>query len=186
MNTIGFDDAPFPREHRGDVMVVGVVCAGTRADGIVTTRVRRDGANATDRLASVVANTGFRRHLHAILLQGIAVGGFNVIDVHRLSEAVELPVLVVVRRKPRFHLIEAALTDPGSPVRGGAAKWALIQRAGEVEPLGHVFAQRVNLDKNQALRILEGTILHGHIPEPLRLAHLIAGGVTTGRSRGRT
>jgi uncharacterized protein len=27
--------------------------------------------------------------------------------------------------------------------------------------------------------------LHGNLPEPLRLAHLIAGGVTTGESRGR-
>jgi endonuclease V-like protein UPF0215 family len=27
--------------------------------------------------------------------------------------------------------------------------------------------------------------LHGNVPEPLRLAHLIAGGIAVGRSRGR-
>ena len=34
--------------------------------------------------------------------------------------------------------------------------------------------------------MLERTTQHGIIPEPLRLAHLIAGGTTTGKSRGRT
>ncbi|HEY8076103.1 MAG TPA: DUF99 family protein, partial [Labilithrix sp.] len=45
MNVIGFDDGPFVREHRGDVLLVGVVCAGTRLDGVVAGRVRRDGAD---------------------------------------------------------------------------------------------------------------------------------------------
>jgi hypothetical protein len=31
-NVIGFDDAPFAREHRGDVSLVGVVCSRTRID----------------------------------------------------------------------------------------------------------------------------------------------------------
>jgi endonuclease V-like protein UPF0215 family len=36
-----------------------------------------------------------------------------------------------------------------------------------------------------AAALLAATTLHGNVPEPLRLAHLIAGGVTTGESRGR-
>jgi endonuclease V-like protein UPF0215 family len=37
----------------------------------------------------------------------------------------------------------------------------------------------------EARRIVAATTLHGNIPEPLRLAHLIAGGIVTGKSRGR-
>ena len=33
-NVVGFDDSPFPYEHRGDVRVVGAVCARTRLDGV--------------------------------------------------------------------------------------------------------------------------------------------------------
>jgi endonuclease V-like protein UPF0215 family len=33
--------------------------------------------------------------------------------------------------------------------------------------------------------MLEVTTLHGKLPEPLRIAHLIAGGIVTGKSRGR-
>ena len=47
MNVIGFDDGPFARDYRGDVLLVGVVCAGTRVDGIVSGKIRSDGATAT-------------------------------------------------------------------------------------------------------------------------------------------
>lgn len=36
--------------------------------------------------------------LHAVLLQGMALAGFNVIDLDGLHEALEIPVLVVARR----------------------------------------------------------------------------------------
>lgn len=186
VNTIGFDDAPFARTNRGDVLVVGAVCARTRLDGVVTCRVRRDGANATDRIADAVLGSGFRNHLHAVFLQGIAVAGFNVIELERLAERVELPIVVVARRAPRLSLIRDALVGAGSRVPGGARKWRLIERAGPMEPIGPVFIQRVGISPDATRKLLERTTLHGNIPEPLRLAHLIAGGVTTGRSRGRT
>lgn len=186
VNTIGFDDAPFPREHRGDVLLVGVVCARTRVDGVVSDRVRRDGRNATDRIAAAVLDSGFRGHLHAVLLQGIAVAGFNVIDVKALSERVGLPVVVIARRAPRLALIREALQGPASRVPGGRRKWQLIEQAGPMEPIGPVFVQRVGISPEETRKLLERTTLHGNVPEPLRLAHLIAGGVTTGRSRGRT
>ncbi|MCC6647897.1 MAG: hypothetical protein IT374_20305 [Polyangiaceae bacterium] len=37
----------------------------------------------------------------------------------------------------------------------------------------------------EARDLVIATTLHGNVPEALRLAHLIAGGVTTGVSRGR-
>lgn len=185
VNTIGFDDAPFARSHRGDVLLVGAVCARTRLDGVVTRRVRRDGANATDRIADAVLRSGFRGHLHAVLLQGIAVAGFNVVDLHRLAETIDLPVVIVARRAPRLALIREALVGPSSRVPGGARKWRLIERAGPMEPIGPVFVQRAGISPDATRKLLERTTLHGNVPEPLRLAHLIAGGVTTGRSRGR-
>ncbi|MDJ0872965.1 MAG: DUF99 family protein, partial [Gammaproteobacteria bacterium] len=42
-NVVGFDDAPFARDHRGNVRVVGAVFARDRLDGVLVGRVRRDG-----------------------------------------------------------------------------------------------------------------------------------------------
>jgi uncharacterized protein len=180
-NVIGFDDGPFPAGHRGDVGLVGVVCARTRLDGVLVGRIRRDGANATRRMVELVTESQFAGHVRAVLLQGIAVGGFNVVDVHGLSRALDVPVLVVARRAPDMPAVRQALAR----VRGAGTKWALIERAGPMEPLRGLHVQRVGLSREEAAALLEATTLHGHLPEPLRLAHLIAGALTTGRSRGR-
>ena len=48
-----------------------------------------------------------------------------------------------------------------------------------------VWVKRVGMNPAEACALLRATTLHGNIPEPLRMAHLIAGRVTMGRSRGR-
>jgi endonuclease V-like protein UPF0215 family len=181
-NVVGFDDAPFAYEHRGDIRLVGAVCARTRLDGVLSGTIRRDGANATSAMIELVRGGRFRGHIRAVLLQGIAVGGFNVVDIHGLHEALGVPVLVVVRRAPRLELVKDALFNR---TPGAARKWRLIQKAGEVERLGELYVQRVGLSLEDAKALLRATTLHGNIPEPLRLAHIIAGGVTLGASHGR-
>lgn len=181
-HVVGFDDAPFARSHRGDVRVVGAVFAGSRLDGVLSTRVRRDGANATQRLAQCVAASKFQPQLQAILLQGIAFAGFNVVDLAALQRATGLPVLVVARREPDLVRIRHALEQR---VPGGRRKWCLIEAAGPMEPVAGVYVQRQGLSAAEALGLLTLFQAHGRLPEPLRVAHLIAGGVTTGESRHR-
>ena len=91
-NVVGFDDAPFAYEHRGDIRLVGAVCARTRLDGVLSGTIRRDGVNATATMTELVRGGRFRGHIRAVLLQGIAVGGFNVVDIHGLHEALNVPV----------------------------------------------------------------------------------------------
>jgi uncharacterized protein len=181
-NVVGFDDAPFAHSHFGDVSIVGAVCCRTRLDGVLAGKVRRDGVNATDELVRLVSDSKFREHIRAVLLQGIALAGFNVVDINRLSAELDIPVVVAVRRQPRLPLVEKALRER---TRGGARKWKLVQAAGALERIDALWVQRVGLDLADTKSLLRATTLHGNIPEPLRLAHLIAGGVTTGESRGR-
>jgi endonuclease V-like protein UPF0215 family len=181
-NVIGFDDGPFPRAPRtGPVLLVGAICARARLDGVVSGQVARDGADATEGMARLLMGSQFREHVRAILLNGIAVAGFNVIDIHGLAAAVERPVLVVARRPPRLDKIEKALR----PLDDGARKWALVQQAGPMEAESGLYLQRAGLSLGEARDLLAATTIHGRLPEPLRLAHIIAGGIVTGRSRGR-
>lgn len=182
-HAVGFDDAPFDRAHRGDVRVVGTVYSGRVLHGVLSGRVRRDGANSARVLADLVARSPFASHLQLVLLQGVALAGFNVVDAHALSRMTGLPVLIVARRAPDLVAIRETLLNR---VPGGARKWRLIERLGPMEPLGGVYVQRVGLTARQAEEALARFTVTGRIPEPLRAAHLIAGGVTTGVSRGRT
>lgn len=124
----------------------------------------------------------FEAHVRVVLLQGIAVAGFNVVDMHLLHEELEVPVIAITRRQPDFPAIKRALF---ARVRGAGRKWDLIERAGPLDAMRGVLVQRVGITMDHAREVLAATTLHGNLPEPLRLAHLIAGGITTGASRGR-
>lgn len=181
-HVIGLDDAPFARDHRGDVPIVGAVYADTRLEGVLVGRVRRDGANATRAVADLIARSKFARQLQLVLLQGIALAGFNVIDVHALQARLRVPVLVVVRRRPRLERVRTALL---ARVPGGAQKWRLVERLGPVEPVAGVFVQRVGILPGDVEQVIRRLAIHSRVPEPLRTAHLIAGALATGQSRGR-
>jgi endonuclease V-like protein UPF0215 family len=181
-NIIGFDDAPFKPDHIGKVKVVGTVFTGLHMTGVVIGQVEKDGSDAAERLAGLVARSRFAEHVQLVMLQGIALAGFNVVDVVYLHEQLGLPVLVVSRKPPNLAAVQAALLNR---VREGAQKWALIERLAPPEPLGHVYIQRVGLSLEEARATVERFTLHGYTPEPLRIAHLIARAVGEGQSRGR-
>lgn len=181
-HVVAFDDAPFDRSHHGDVMVVGTVFAGERLDGVLSGKLRRDGTNATRVLAGIVQRSRFFPQIHAVLLQGITFAGFNVVDLPALNAALGVPVLVVMRHRPDFDAIRRALLDH---VRGGERKWQLIEAAGAVEAVGPLFVQRAGIGAAEAALLLDGLRRHSLVPEPLRVAHLIAGGVIRGESSGR-
>jgi uncharacterized protein len=115
----------------------------------------------------------FRGHLQAVLLEGIALAGFNVVDINGLSRRVGLPVLVVVKHEPDVATVRETLLNR---VPGGAAKWALIAKAGALEETAGLWVQRAGLTLPEADALIRATAIHGRLPEPLRIAHMIAGG----------
>ena len=179
-HVIGFDDAPFPREHRGNVLIVGAMYAGLRLEGVLSGKVRRDGANATGQMVELLRRSRFRPQL--ILTQGIAFAGFNVIDLVGLQQATGVPAVAVVRKSPDMDAVRRALP---SRVPAGARKWRLIERLGPVEPVRGVYVQRAGISLAHTDAVLARLALSGKLPEPLRAAHLIAGGIALGESRHR-
>jgi endonuclease V-like protein UPF0215 family len=181
VNVIGFDDAPFTHEHRGDVPLVGVVCARTRVDGILVGKIRRDGANSSAVMAAMIRRSQFASHVRAVFLQGIAVGGFNVVDVAALHDQLRIPVIAIARKLPDWPSMKKALF---ARVPGAKRKWRLIERAGPMDHVRGIWIQRAGITLERARDVLAATTLHGNLPEPLRVAHLIAGAMVTGTSRG--
>ncbi|MEC7525611.1 MAG: DUF99 family protein [Myxococcota bacterium] len=180
-NLCGVDDAPFARSHRGDVAIVGAITTRRRLDGVITGKVRRDGANATAQVAAMIGGSPFREHVQALVLNGIALAGFNVVDLAALHAETGLPVLVVARKAPDMAAIRRALMRR---VPGGARKWRLIEAAGPMERCEGVYVQRAGISEAGAAQLVRDARVQGAIPEPIRLAHLIAGALGRGTSKG--
>jgi uncharacterized protein len=88
IRAIGFDDAPFIRRAGKPVSIAGIVCAGTRFEGMLWGQIEPDGWDATETIAKMLLNSKFLPQAHIVLLDGISLGGFNVVDLPALSDAI--------------------------------------------------------------------------------------------------
>ncbi len=179
---LGIDDAPFERDDRKSVPVIGVLYRGNQfLEGLVATKVRQDGWDSTKKLFDLIREGRFGNQIEAILLKGVAVGGFNVVDVRTLAERLKKPVIVVMRKRPDLEAVRKALGRLPNPKK----RWDLILRAGEIVPLERCFCQLHGITAKEAQKLLRITTARGTLPEALRVAHIIAGGLARGESRGR-
>ncbi len=180
IRVIGFDDAPFTK-GAPSVSVAGVVCNNTRFEGMIWGRAQRDGFDATSVLVQMLTASKYHPQVHAVLLDGIAVGGLNIIDLPELAERLERPCIALMRKMPDIAAMEKVIAALPSPRR----RLALLQRAGTIHHKPPFFFQVAGISYQDAMRVLHQVTDTGHVPEALRLAHLIGSAVELGESRGR-
>lgn len=181
IRVLGVDDGVFKPRTRGFVPVIGVVFRGGYwLDGVMHTKIKVDGTDATRKIASMVINSPHHKQLRVIMLDGITFAGFNVVDIKELNAKTSLPVITVTREKPNLEEIRRALENlPKSEER-----WKAILNAGEpveVPVKGgkeKIYVQAVGISLEDAVKILRLTSTRSNIPEALRVAHLIASGIT--------
>ena len=181
LRAIGFDDAPHPRRRGVRVELAGVVCRGTRFEGLLWGHVRKDGWGATERLVQMLRGSKYLAQVHLVLLDGIAFGGLNVVDLPALAAAVERPCMAVMRRLPDLPAMERAIRKLPRPTR----RLERLRRAGPIHSRPPFVFQVCGLDPERAHDALLRLTDTGHVPEALRLAHLIGSAVQGGQSRGR-
>jgi len=181
LRAIGFDDAPFVRRRGARVNLAGVVCRGTRFEGMVWGETRKDGWGATDRVVQMLQSSKYLAQVHIVLLDGIAFGGLNVVDLPALAAAVKRPCVAVMRRMPDLEGMERAIRRLPRPER----RLERMRRAGPIHQRGPFVFQAVGLEPDATHEALVRLTDTGHVPEALRLAHLIGSAVRDGQSRGR-
>ena len=184
---LGFDDAPFIPRSKSKVPVIGTVFRGGNfLDGIIKTEITVDGLDATRILINVVNKSRHKEQLRVIMFNGITIGGFNLVDIQELYEKTGIPVIVVNRKKPNKKRIEKALKH----FKDFDERWEYIRRAGRIHKMNiennkNIYFQFIGLKLQEAKKIIELSCTRSLIPEPLRVAHLIASALVKGESRGR-
>jgi uncharacterized protein len=143
--------------------------------------VTPDGHDVTMRNVRAIADSKFHAQLHLVMLDGITLGGFNVVDLPELARSLGLTCVAVMRKSPDLEAVDAAL----SRLPRAAARRAFMDRAGPIHSAGPLAFQAAGVEPSVAAAVLAASVLHGHVPEYLRAAHLIASGIATGQSSHR-
>jgi hypothetical protein len=180
IRVLGIDDGVFTPHSNELVDVVGIVYRGGYwLDGFMHTKVLVDGLDATEKLVEMITSSPHYPQLRVIMLNGVTLAGFNVVDIEELSQRVKLPVIAVTRDKPNFDDIKKALEH----LSHSEQRWRAIEKAGKMikvrtrngeEP---IYVHVVGLSEEDAKRVLKSTSTRSNVPEALRVAHIIASGL---------
>ena len=174
---MGIDDGKFIPHSKGSVIIIGVVYRGVSIfEGLMQTSITIDGLDATKKIANMIKNSPYYQEIRVILLDGISFGGFNVVDLKELYESLDLPIISIVRDKPDLDKIKKALKN----LPDFKKRWQIIRNAGNLYEVriengkNPVYVQTAGILIENVAKILKMTSSISIIPEPLRVAHIIA------------
>ena len=181
IRVLGIDDGRFIPQTRGTVDIVGVVYRGGYwFEGLMRSKVSIDGLDAIEKIASMIKNSPFYGEIRIVFLDGLSFAGFNIVDINELSRMLDLPVISVVREKPDLEKIKNALQN----LPDFLERWKAIENAGKLIKVKNrkndnpIFIQIAGILLDDAEKIIKKTSTHSNIPEALRVAHIIASGLT--------
>jgi len=181
IRVLGIDDGGFVPRTKGTVDVVGVVYRGGYwLEGVMHTEITIDGLDATEKIAAMITVSPFYGEIRVVVLDGVTFAGFNVVDISELSRWADLPVISVVREKPDLEEIRSALKN----LLDFEIRWRAMENAGklfEVETRkgeNPVYMHIAGILREDAEKIMKKTSTRSLIPEALRVAHIIASGLT--------
>jgi hypothetical protein len=181
---LGIDDMPFAFSDTVTDIIGAVMRGGVYLEGVLKTTITVDGNDATEKIVAMVTSSRHYGQLRFVMIDGAALGGFNVVDCHRIFAETHIPAMTVTRRKPDFTAMCRALVAHFDDWR---PRWETLLRH-TVEKIGTaapVYVARAGLSRSEAAELISLCTVRGVIPEPVRVAHLIATGIKKGESRGR-
>jgi len=185
VRVLGIDDSPFAFDSDTVLVVGAVVRAPSYLEGIMVTECEVDGTDANEALELMISRSRFREQLKLIIIDGVALGGFNVVDISRLSASLCIPFATITRDPPDMTKIEKAL-------KSHFADWeerleVIIHHPLKAIPASHkpIHAAVSGMEFEEAARVIRECTIRGSIPEPVRIAHTVASGIVRGESKGR-
>ncbi len=174
---IGLACASFNREKDKNVPIIGAIYRGSfLLEGVLKSQVTVDGSDATERIANMILQSSHKQQLKLIMTRGVTIAGFNYIDLEQLHQKTNLPIISVVDREPNMEKISKALRK----LPDGEKKLAIIKRSGlpreyiSAENNEPIYVQFKGLEHEDISQLLKDLTLVGRIPEPIRVARLIA------------
>lgn len=182
---IGIDDASFNLfEDKKTILIGAIFRGGEWLDGVLKTEIEVDGNDATEKIITMVKNTR-HKDLRVIMLDGITFGGFNLVNIKKIFEKTGLGVIVIVRKLPDFKKIENVIKRYNHyEERKESIALAGTPKKVETKPGKFIYIQCCGIKFEDAEYIVKLSSTRSLIPEPIRVAHLIASGVALGESRG--
>lgn len=173
---LGVDDGPFDRERDTETFLVGVLARfDGYVEGVAARSVEVDGMNSTEQVLSIF-HSNFATQADYIILDGVTFAGFNICDITEIHLKTGKPVVSVTRKMPDVEDMKSALKRhfEDHETRTGILE-KTDAREIRLKSGNTVYANTAGISEKDAGELIGRSIIRGNVPEPVRLAHMIAG-----------
>jgi uncharacterized protein len=155
------------------VLAAVVMRKDLRVDGIRCTNVTVGGIDATDQIIHLVTGIN-RKDIQVILLGGCVIAWFNIIDPVRVSQQTGLPVICVTYEDSDGLEDDIRLHFPNDEER--LARYRILCPRTPVQLANGytIFIRVAGISLDLAKEICHAFSIDGKIPEPIRVARLVA------------
>lgn len=177
ISVVGVEDGSFQKGVTEKTLLTTVLFEGLKIEKVKITEIVVDGLDATEKLSLILGEWKF----DAVMLAGVSFAGFNVIDPKVIYRDFQKPVIVISRTKPDNKAVKQALQRHFEDWR---LRWSVFEKLGIIhettilttEP--PVYFEVVGADAEWTVKIIKALSVCGRIPEPVRVARLIARGLS--------
>jgi len=173
MHVVGVEDGSFQKNVTKNALLVAVLVKGAKIELTKAFKITVDGLDATERLSVNIHDWTF----DAVLLSGVSFAGFNLIEPLKVFEAFGKPMIIVSETRPDNKAVKKALR---AHFEDWQTRWAIFEKLGSVHEIVTLFGKRpvyletVCANVEWASKLVCALALLGRLPEPLRVARLIA------------
>lgn len=174
---MGVDDGPYHCGSRETLIVMTLYRLDGYLDAVMTGKVTTDGEDSASRIADILSNSRYLKQVRCIMSDGACLAGFNVLDIDELYERTSIPVITVSNETPNTESMMTALKNNfGDWER----KLELITdhppRELELGD-GVCYVREKGITPEAADDAVRRCTVRGRVPEPVRLAHMIASAI---------
>ncbi len=178
-DVIAFDDGYFPptfKQSGGKTLLIGVMYHEETVSKILWDTVVVDGLGTTNKIIDMVNILKTCSDDLIIILDGITYAGFDVADPDKIYLATKIPVISFIQYPLDLERIRRALIKHFSDheTRYRVIRRTYTKATPLITPWRVARFYAVGITREDASSLLRGLMIYSPVPEPLRIAHMIA------------
>lgn len=177
MLIVGVEDGSFQKGITQRAILAAVLSKRLAIEDVKITKIIVDGLDATTKLMEILNGWNFA----AIMLAGVSFAGFNVVSARMLHEKFGVPVIAVSRKKPDNSKVKRALQRH---FNDWELRFKMFEELGPAYKVTvrsktpPVYVEVVGADVKWACSVVLSLSTFSRVPEPIRVARLIARGLS--------
>lgn len=165
----------FRRDHEKSVLAGVVMRSDFIIDGFAFTHITVGGMDATEGIFRIFESLQ-RDDINLMMLNGCVISWFNIINIEEIYERLQVPLICVTYEESEGleeHIakhFEAAERDLRIEAYNQLGDRVPVNLHGQFEDL----IRFLGMEKAEAAAVIKKFTTHGKVPEPLRVAKLLA------------